>query len=129
MPGSIQSISDVWVNENSISSTRLDAGVLPFLKPGGELLAAALTEPAEMEDAELSPATLAQARDALQRPQIVVVRWTDEDPDPEIGTLRLPPVIEPVHKLLETREWQSASLALFRVQTVTAAMRARCVPQ
>jgi hypothetical protein len=49
-----------------------NAGVLPFLKPGAQLVVVAHTEPAEIDDAEFCAAPLAQARDALQRLQVIV---------------------------------------------------------
>jgi hypothetical protein len=45
------------------------------------------------------------------------------------GTLGLPPVVESVHKLFETEEWQGTSLARFRNQAIAANMGARRVPQ
>ena len=46
--------------------------VLPFLQPRAQLFAAAYAEPAEINDAEFCAAPLAQARDALQRLQVIV---------------------------------------------------------
>ena len=41
-------------------------------KPVAQLVAAAYAEPAEIDDAEFRAAPLAQARDALQRLEVVV---------------------------------------------------------
>jgi len=49
-----------------------NAGVLALLKPGGQFVAAAYAEPAEIDDAEFRAAPLAQPRDALQRFQVIV---------------------------------------------------------
>ncbi len=88
-----------------------NAGVLSFLKPGLQLIATAYAKPAEIDDLEFCAAPLAQARDTLQRLQVIVERRSDEDPDFKIGTLGLSLVVEPVHELLETGKWQGTSLA------------------
>ena len=49
-----------------------NAGILAFLQPGTKLVTAAYAEPAEIDDAEFCAAPLVQARDAHQRPQVVV---------------------------------------------------------
>ncbi len=88
-----------------------NAGVLAFLKPGGQFIAAAYAEPTEIDDAEFRAAPLVQPRNALQRFQVVIERRADKDANLQLGTLSLPPVVKPVHKLLETAEWQRTSLA------------------
>ena len=49
-----------------------NADVLSFLQPGTQFVAAAYAKPPEIDDAEFCTAPLAQARDALQRLQVIV---------------------------------------------------------
>jgi len=75
-----------------------DTGVRPFLEPGCEFLAAADSQPAKVEDSELCTAPFAQASDALERLDVIIVRWTDKHADLEVRALGLPPVMEPMHQ-------------------------------
>jgi hypothetical protein len=105
-----------------------DPRVPPFFKPGDQLLALADAQPTEIDDAESCAAPLPQPRHSCQCLDIVIEGRSDKDPDFQIGPLRLPPVMKPVHELLETGKRQTASLARFRDQAIAADMRARRMP-
>jgi hypothetical protein len=100
-----------------------------LLEPGDELFAAPDAQPAEIEDAEFCAAPLAQARDALQRIDIVVEGRSDKDPDLKIALRCLLPIVEPMHQLFEPSKRQRAALARFRDQAVATDMGAGRMPQ
>ena len=106
-----------------------NAGGPTLLQPGCELLAAPDAQPAEIENTEFCTASLPQARDAAQRVDVEVEGWSDKDADLKILPLGLPPIMEPMHQLLEPRKRQRAALARFRDQAVAADMGAGCMPQ
>jgi hypothetical protein len=89
-----------------------NAGRLPLLEPGGQLLAVPDAQSAEIENLKLAAAPGTQSRHAFERFQIVVERRTDKNPDVKIvTTVGCFPVVKPVHEPLEARERQRAALA------------------
>ncbi len=79
-----------------------NAGGLSFRQPCRERISLPNSNPAEIEDLKFSPAPGAQSGDPRQGLQVVVEGWAHKSPDLEVvSAARLPPVVKPVHELLE----------------------------
>jgi hypothetical protein len=107
-----------------------DAGGLSLIQPCGQRIAGANAQPAEIDDVKPGSATGSQARDAGDDVDVVIERRADNGADLEVvAALRLLPIMEAVHQMLEPRKRQRAALPRFRDQAVAADVRARRMAQ